>query len=217
MNIRSRFQHVFKETFLDLFQNDALNPQNLDEALRQARSGLEGATDALAAFSVTHVHLVEELRHADAQIEALSEQLEHALAHNDDDQARSSIRKRQALQKERTLREERVAASRIQQQELNARVEDMKTQVLEIERKKLEIQLRERAADAIGQLNSSEVSIHQAHDQSISDAAETETLLKETTNQVADDQRTTIDSRLNKLVQDDEVEQELARLKQQRN
>ncbi|VGO11624.1 hypothetical protein PDESU_00169 [Pontiella desulfatans] len=217
MNIKDRLKNVFKETFLDLFHDEAPSKDTIDSALAQARSGVEEATDALAAFTVAHLHLTEEHQHAAGQIEAVGQQLETALAANDDDLARALIRKRQPLQKEAAVLGERVETSNKRLLELKGRVAAMKAQVLEIERKKLELQLRDRAADAIDQVNLSETTIGQARDFATSADAEEATLQKEAGNEIAEAERDSVDSRLDKLIEEDEIEQELSRLKQQRN
>ena len=217
MKFKDRLKNVFQETFLDLFHDDAPEPRTLDAALEQARQGLEGATDAFAAFSVTHLHLSEEHRAVSEQLGAVQAELERALAEGQDDLAREQIRKRQALQKELEPLEARLETSRARHDELKGRVGAMKAQVLEIERKKLDLQLRDRAADAVGLLNETEAAVGRAHDASACSDTEADVALKESANQVAEDQRNTVDSRLDRLIEEDEVEQELARLKQERS
>jgi phage shock protein A len=216
MNIKDRLRHVFKETFLDLFQDESPSPETLESALAQARTGVKEATDALAAFTVTHLHLTEERRHFTEQIETVTKQLEEALASGNDDLARSLIRKRQVLNRDAAPVEQRVQKSTWQKLELQERVEALKAQVLEIERKKLDLQLRDRAAEAMDQVSQGENSVGRAHDFATGTEAETTTLQKEAAIEVSEDERNTLDSRLNTLLEEDEVEQELARLKQQR-
>ena len=217
MNFKNRLKHVFKETFLDLFKEESpTSPNNLEEALTEARNNTEKALDALASFTVSHLHLVEEQQKMEGDLTALNEALETALAENNDDQARAVLRKRQALQKEEENLTNRIAQSEQQQQSLKTQVETMKAQVIDIERRKLELQLRDRAADAIEQLNESGERIEQMHNYSGSAESEESTLQKETSNQVNQDRRNTIDTRLEKLIEDDEVEQELSRLKRER-
>jgi phage shock protein A len=216
MNIKDRLRHVFQETFLDLFQGEAPSPDTIDSALTQARSGLEEATDALAAFTVTHLHLTEEQQHFDEQINAVSGKLEQALAAGDDDLARTLIRKRQVLNTDAAPFKQRAEESARRKAELQERVAALKAQVLEIERRKLELQLRDRAAEAIDQVNRVETKIGQAHDFAASPETEAATFRKEAANQISEDERNTLDSKLNTLLEEDEVEQELARLKQQR-
>lgn len=217
MNLKDRLRHVFKETFLDLFQEDASAPETIDDALAKARLGAEEATDALAAFTVTDLHLREEHQRALGKLDAIGKQLEAALADNDDDQARKLIRERQSLQKDAKLLQGRVEKSQQQQEQLKERVTTMKAQVLEIEQKKLELQLRDRAAEAIDQVNQTEDDIEQAHDFATGTDAEAATLQREAANEISEDERNTLESRLETMLEDDAIEQELARLKQQRN
>lgn len=217
MNIKDRLKHVFKETFLDLFQDEAPSSDTIESAQVQARAGVEGATDALAEFTVVHVHLEEEYQQLVEQIETVSRQLEAALASNDDDLARRLIRRQQMLKESETPFRERVEASKLRKLELMERVEAMKAQVLQIERRKLELQLRDRAAEAIDQVGQIETTVGKARDAAVGSGAEEATLLKEAANQVAEEERNTLDSRLDSLLENDSVEQELARLKHLRN
>ncbi|MBN2162660.1 MAG: PspA/IM30 family protein [Pontiellaceae bacterium] len=217
MNIRDRLKNVFKETFLDLFHDEEPTPDNMDSALEQARSSAEKAMDALAAFTVSHLHLAEQQHAVEEQFSALNAELESALAENDDSRARNLIRKKKPIQNQLNQLNERMAESNARHQELKARVDAVKGQVLDIERRKMELQLRDRTADAMDELARTEDAIGQAHNYSESIDAEQTVLQKEAANQVTADQRNTIDAKLNRLIEDDEVEQELARLKKERN
>lgn len=217
MNIKDRLRHVFKETFLDLFQEEAPSPDTIENALVQSRAGVEEATDALAEYTVVHLHLTEEHQQVVGQIEIIKQQLEEALTSNDDDLARNLIRKQQLLKENLVPLEQRVAASNTRKLDLMQRVEALKAQVLEIERKKLELQLRDRAAEAIEQVNRAETEISKVRDAAADSDTEEATLQKEAVNQITEDERNTLDSRVNSLLEEDSVEQELARLKQLRN
>lgn len=217
MNLKDRLRHVFKETFLDMFQDEPPAPETIEDALSNARKGAEEATDALAAFTVTDLHLKEEYQRILGKVEFTNKQLEAALSSNDDDQARALIRERQPLEKEAATLKVRVDESQRQQEKLKERVAAMKAQVLEIEQKKLELQLRDRAAEAIDQVNLTEAEIEEAHGFATGTDAEAETLRREALNEISADERNTLESRLDTMLEDDAVEQELARLKQQRN
>lgn len=216
MNLKDRLRHVFKETFLDLFQEDTPSSQTIEDALVQARTSAGEATDALAAFTVTDLHLREEHLNFVKQATALEQQLETALTADDDDLARTLIRKQQVVKKELGLLDHRIEESNRRLLDLKERVEAMKAQVLEIERKKLELQLRERAAESIDKVSQLESSVDEARGFATGAEAETDALRKEAVVEVSDEERNTLDSRLNSLLEEDGVEQELARLKQQR-
>lgn len=217
MNLKDRLSHVFKETFLDLFKEENTAPDNLESAVLQARQDMEQATDALAHFMVNHLHLKEDANRKQSQLDSLNHKLEAALAGKDDSQARRLIRDRLACEQEATAFSQRVEVSESQLAQLKERLDVMKARVLEIEHKKIELEMRDRAAESIHQFDQAQTGIDQSHQKAAAPGAEESTLLKETANTVAEAQRTTINTKLEDLFEDDLIEQELNRLKQQRN
>jgi phage shock protein A len=217
MNLKDRLGLVFKETFLDLFKDEQPNPESLGDAVLQARNDMEQATDALAAYMVNHLHLKEDAARKQAQLDALNQKLETAMAEKDDAQARCLIRDRMTCEQDAAAFTQRVEASEQQLAQLKERLNVMKARVLEIEHKKIELEMRDRAAESIQQFDQAQNGIDRSHHNASAPGTEEHTLFKEHANQVAEEQRTTLDTKLDDLLEDDLVEQELNRLKQQRN
>lgn len=215
MNLKDRLGLVFKETFLDLFKEEQPAPESLDNAVLQARSDMEQATDALAAYMVNHLHLKEDAARKQGQLDALNQKLEGAMAEKDDTLARRLIRDRMTHEQEVAAFTQRIEASEMQLTQLKERLDVMKARVLEIEHKKIELEMRDRAAESIHQFDQAQTGIEQSHQNATAPGTEERTLLKENENTVAAEQRTTLDTKLDDLLEDDLIEQELNRLKQQ--
>lgn len=217
MNLKDRLSLVFKETFLDLFKEENTTPDNLESTILQARKDMEQATDALALFMVNHLHLKEESDRKQSQLDALNQKLEAALTANNDSQARRLIRDRLSCDQETTAFMQRIEASESQLIQLKKRLDVMKARVLEIEHKKIELEMRDWAAESIQQFDQAQTGIDQSHQNAVAPNTEESTLLKETKNTVAEAQRTTFNTKVDDLLENELIEQELNRLKQQRN
>lgn len=217
MNLKDRLSLVFKETFLDLFKEENTTPDNLESTILQARKDMEQATDALALFMVNHLHLKEESDRKQSQLDVLNQKLEAALTANNDSQARRLIRDRLSCDQETTAFMQRIEASESQLIQLKKRLDVMKARVLEIEHKKIELEMRDWAAESIQQFDQAQTGIDQSHQNAVAPNTEESTLLKETKNTVAEAQRTTFNTKVDDLLENELIEQELNRLKQQRN
>ena len=213
MKIKDQLARIYKETFLDLFDRKPVGSDDLGSALAQARSNVEKATDALAAFMLTDLQLQEQRLHLHQQIDALTLQLENALTANKDDEARDLIGKRQSLQKQMPTLDVQADTSHEKKCALKEQLDSMKTHLMEIERKKLDLELRNRAAGAIDQINRAEVRLEQAQEEADRSETERKTLHQETINALEDEHKNTLSNRADALIATDDIEQELARLK----
>lgn len=217
MKFKTNLKQVFKETFLDLFQSKSPTVDHLESALIQAREGREEAADAMATFMVSHLRLIEAQKQAAEGLEELNQQLEQALSDGDDDRARSILKQRKGRLQEKTQLDERVAVSTARQDELKQRLQAMKSQVKEIEKRQVDLELRDSAATSIVKMSQAETEIEEQLQYASSPEAEEQTVLKEAGVELSDEARNDFEKRLEALVEEDELEQELMQLKQQRN
>jgi phage shock protein A len=218
MSIRDRLKKVFHDSFLSLFTEEERElPIDLEASIQQARLELDGATDALAAYMVTHLQLVEEQEKAHIKFDALNEKLDRLLAENRDEEARVLVKERIKMKKDFIHLDERLANSARYKGQLNKHMEEMKEKLLEMQQRQLDIALRTRAAESIERIANAQIKLRQHHIDVTSDAIEYKTLLKETANQLAEQEMETLDARLDSLLDEDEIEQELAHLKAERS
>lgn len=213
MGIGDRLQQLFQDTFLDLFAEKEVSSTDLTHTLQQAQKQLQTATDALAAYTATHLTLKAEQEQAQAKLNAIAPKLKQALNEGDDNQARYLIRQRNPLRETVSKLADRLAESEAHLDRLKTQFHQMKQQQIEIVERQAEIEQRDRAADATSKLANAQNAIDDQHSQATSFDAEHATLVKESVNALNEEKRETPFAPLDTQLEQDEIEQELAQLK----
>ena len=211
--IRDKLKQVFQRTFLDLFNAEESSAPNLEQALSSARKDVESAIDGLAEFAVAHHQIEQRLHNSKQHLEKLDHELQGAVVRSDDAEARMLLGRRKDLQAERDQLARQHAESIAHHDALKNQLEKLKQKALLLQQKKFELELRNRAAQSIEKINTAEEHMNHSGGRTSIAAAELDLLQREARNQIAEEGRSTLGERIGALLEDDDIEQQLATLK----